>query len=153
MGSILGPFIDIQAKPSAVDESLREVLDHAYKQVANDVRSKVKARLDTGVDLNAAIKAASTKVEYEAGRIIIRSGEESEEGEETKISDLFQTNMEPPTEDRGKLIFRQIQEKELARKNEETVRDAVKESMILRFSEHFSDGVKRVESVRPEFSK
>lgn len=153
MGSILGPFIDIQQKPSAVDDSLRDVLDYAYKQVANDVRVKVKARLDTGVDLNAAVKAASTKVEYEAGRLTIRSGEESSEGEETKISDLFQSNMEPPTEDRGKLIFRQIKEKEVARKNEETVRDAVKESMILRFSEHFSDGVKRVESIRPEFSK
>lgn len=153
MGSILGPFIDITPKSSVIDDSLREVLDYAYKQIANDIRSKVKARIDTGVDLNAAIKASNTKVEYEAGRIVISSGEESEEGEETKISDLFQTNMEPPTADRSKLIFRQIQAKEVERKNENLVRDAVKESMLLRFSDHFSEGVDRVQSVRPEILK
>lgn len=153
MGSILGPFVEIAPKSSAIDSSLRDVLDHAYKQVANDVGLKIKSRLDTGVDLNAAIRAASTKVEYESGRIIIRSGEESEEGEETKISDLFQSNMEPPTADRGKLIFKQIQAKELERRNEETVRDAIKESMTLKFSEYFSESVKTVQSLHPEFSK
>lgn len=153
MGSILGPYIDIEPKPSAIDDSLRDVLDHAYKQVANDVRIKVKARFDTGVDLNAAIRASNIKAEYEGGRIIISTGEGSEEGEETKVSDLFQSNMEPPTIDRNKVVFRQIQAKEIERKNENVIRDAVKESMTLRFSEHFSEGVKHVQSIRPELSK
>lgn len=151
MGSILGPFIDVTPKPSALDDSLRGILDYAYGQIANDVKTKVRARIDTGVDLNAAMRAANIKAEYEAGRIIISTGEESEQ--ETKVDDLFQSNMEPPTVDRNKVIFRQIQAKEIERKNESTVRDATKESILFRFQEHFSEGVERVQSVRPEFVK
>jgi hypothetical protein len=153
MGSILGPFIDIAPKPSALDDSSRDILDYAYKQIANDVRVKARARLDTGVDLNAAVRASNIKAEYEAGRIVIRTGEVSDEGEETKIGDLFHSNMEPPTVDRNKIVFREIQAKELERKNEETIRNIVKESISLRFPEYFSEGVKRIQSVKPELVK
>ena len=153
MGSILGPFLSIEPKESALDDSSRDILDYAYKQIANDVRIKARARLGTGVDLNAAVRASNIKAEYEAGRIVIRAGEESEEGEETKIGDLFQSNMEPPAVDKNKIVFREIKAKEIERKNEDTVINIVKESMALRFPEHFAEGVKRVQSVRPESIK
>lgn len=153
MASIFGPFFTVTPKPNVFDNFGDEVMGYALDNIARDLKTRLRSRLDTGVDLNAALRASRLKVQHEAGRITINTGDTGDEGEETTVQDLFQPTMEAPTVDSNKLVFRQIRAQELERKNVEVVREGMKEVMNLHFVDHVAEGVKRVSSKHPELLK
>lgn len=150
---MLGRYILVNPKPSAMDNFGQEVMNQAMEDVAKELKGRLRSRLDTGVDLNAALRASNLKVEYTPGRIIIHEGGSEDEKKETKSSDLFQSNMEPPTVDGNKLIFKQIRDHEIQRKNTQAVISSMEEVMALKFPNSFAQSVKRVEADHPELGK
>jgi hypothetical protein len=151
VGSILGPFFNIDMMPSVWDIASEDVVQIAMDNIAKDVQNKVRSRIDTGINAKAAIRARTITVRNEAGQLVIKTN--TEKGTSTdneSVDDLFYPSTKPPTTKGGKLIFRKLEEDQLQRRNVEIVRNSVMESMSLNFSDHLQRAVRKVKSENPE---
>jgi len=151
VGSILGPFFDIDALPTVWDVAANDVMQIAMDNIAKDVQNKVRSRIDTGIDTSAAIRARTITVRNEEGQLIIKTNpEQGIDKNNASVHDLFHPSTQPPTVRGGKLIFRKLEEEQLQRRNVEVVRNSVMEAMSLNFSDHLQSAVRKVKSENPE---
>lgn len=145
MPSLFGPVINVTESPNAWDFS-NDIIQHALDGVATNLQERLRSRLDSGVSYTSAMRARSITVRNEEGQLIVK---EKAPDQGTQINDLFKTSTAPPTIDGGQMVFRQMQEKEINRRNEQTVKHSFEEIMRLRFSEHIEEGIRRVRSENP----
>lgn len=151
MGSLLGPFFDIDTLPSVWDVAAEDVIQIAMDNIAKDVQNKVRSRIDTGINTKAAIRARTITVRNESGQLIIKTNPEKDtSANNASVDDLFHSSTKPPTVRGGKLIFRKLEEEQLQRRNVEIVRHSIMESMSLNFSDHLQRAVRQVKSENPE---
>ena len=149
MPSLLGPFFDVVERPSPWTENSEEIISYALDNIAKDVQSRVRSRLDVGIDYSSAMRASGIVTRHESGQLIIKH-EASSGAEDTVVEDLFSTSMDPPTMSAGKLLFRTIHEKELQRKNQDVIQRSVEDAMGLKFVQHLEDGIRIVKAKHPE---
>lgn len=149
MGSILGPFIDIEPKDNAWDHS-EDIISYAIDNIAKDVQSRLKSRLDNGADLNAAVRARTVTVRNEEGRLIIKAEQTTDDRENTTIGDLFGTMSPTPYIENNKMIFRQLHESEIAKKNTDIIKYSIEEAVRLNLGRHVEDGIRKVIAENPE---
>jgi hypothetical protein len=151
MSSILGPFFDIEPMLSVWEVAAQDVIQLALDNVANDVQSRVRSRIDTGIDMRSAVRAQAITVRNEVGQLVIKTDPKKAPPEEnTTVNDLFHTSTQPPTMEGGQLIFRRLKENQLRSRNEAAVKSSVEDAMKLSFPEHLNNAIRVVKSENPE---
>ncbi|MHC4644921.1 MAG: hypothetical protein ACYTBJ_05435 [Planctomycetota bacterium] len=155
MPSIFGRYFEVVPKASPWDSHGEDILGYAMDNIAKDMQTRLRSRIDTGSDIHAALRARTVTVRASDGRLEIRAQETDDEPQEdTQISDLFHASKQNhPFVENGKMIFRQIREKEISRKNLEAVKSSLEDSLKLNLSRHIEDGVRRVKSENSELLK
>lgn len=149
----MGNFIEFEEKLSHWDIASDDIINHALDNIAKDVQSRVRSRIDTGLDVSSSMRAQSVMVRNNAGQLVIKTNERSAGPTESSTSDLFRASSATPTMERGQLIFRRIREEQVARQNVAAVESSVKESMGLRFSEYIENGIRIAKSENPDLLK
>ena len=152
MPSIFGDFITIEPKPSAWDRE-KDIESYVIDNIAKDVESRLRSRLDTGADLNAIVRARTVTVRNEEGRLVIKAEETTDDRENTTIDDLFRSTNPTPYIENNKLIFRQLKQQEVDRRNLDAVKNSVEESLRLNLNRHLEDGIQKVIDESPEISR
>lgn len=150
MGSIFGPFVNIEEKPFVWDGFSEEIMQYAMDNVARDMQYRLRARLDTGVDLKAATVARTVTVRNEMGELIIKAADDKTTRENTTIDDLFKVTQTTPSIEANRLIFKRIQEEQVSSRNTAAVKRSVEETVTLNFKTHIEDGIKKVISENPK---
>jgi hypothetical protein len=152
MASILGPFLTIEPKANAWDHS-GDITSYVLDNIARDVQSRLKSRLDTGADLHAATRARTVTVRNDSGRLVIKAEETNDDRENTTIDDLFRATSPTPYIENNKLIFRQLKQQEVNRKNLNAVKNSLEEAVKLNLNRHVEDGIRKVVAENPEIRR
>lgn len=149
MGSIFGPFIDIEEKPTAWQYA-EDINSYILDNIAKDVEARLRPRLDSSGNLFSRSKTGPVKVRNESGRLVIQA-EGAEEGQEnTTLDDLFRSSAQSPYIENNKLIFRELKEQEVSRSNLEAVKNSIEEVLRVSVAEHLEEGIKRVRAENPD---
>lgn len=148
--SIFGPFFRVDEKVSPWEVGSERIMDHALNETAKDLQHRVRSRLDSGVDLRAAIRARTVTVRNEMGDLVIKSADAEGSGDNTTVNDLFQAAMITPSVEGNKVIFRAIREEQLSERNTAAIKGAFTETMGLQFKNNLEDGVRRVIAETPQ---
>jgi len=147
MPGVFGKFVTITPKANAWDDG-EKVLTYALDNIAQDVQSRLRSRIDVGIDAKASLRARSITVRNDEGQLVIRS-QETDDEEATSVHDLFRSQNTPPYIQGNKLVFRELREDAIAKKNEDAVRHSIEDSIRLNLVRHIDDGIRRTVSENP----
>lgn len=150
MGSAFGDFITVEPRAGAWEHA-DKIQEYMMESLASDVGFRLRSRIDTGINLGNHRSQNTLTVRASSGRLIIRDNvdKDKEDAENTTIDDLFRASNASPYAEGNKLIFRQITEENLAKKNESAVKASFEEAVHLNLGKHVEDAVKKVKSENP----
>ena len=155
-------WIYVVPQPNPLTHRADEVEREVNSELAGSLETRLRGRIDHGVELRAAERAQAIRVAAEGNRLVIDEGEDhgvtpaparSSGQNRTKLDDLFHTSMAvPEVLDDGSVAFRVIGEDDLLgaqERQDETVDHAAQEVLNERLVEIFERAVKKVDLEHP----
>lgn len=166
-------WIRIDPAPMALDARLNDIDEEAKADLAAQIQTRLRGRIDPGIDLKSARRAQSVRATAKGGQIIIdehdqasvlRGGMEPQRDiSQVKAggaADLFQMSSGIPQIELGhdgarRMVFRTIaaedvfakqEQKEQERTVEQTVTETVRDELV----NSFQDAAKNLERQHPE---
>lgn len=134
-------MIRFDPKPLPWDDHSDDIFKHALDSIARDVQFHIKSMLDTGIDPNKSQLSRNIVVRNEEGQLII-----TEESKQSPEANLFTPSTQPPSIVDNSLIFRQVKEEEVIRRQQTAVKSSVWNAMTFKFKEYLEEGSKKVRS-------
>lgn len=165
--------IYIDPAPMALDQRSEEIDQEAKSSLANQIQSRVRGRVDPGIDLKSARRAQKIRVKENDGNIIIDEEDQSSvlnggaapqrDISETRaggIADLFSMSSGVPEIARApdgsnRMVFREIAAEQLFAQQgqdeqDRVVEETVTETVRMGIVSAFDDATKKVEQRYPE---
>jgi len=151
MPSLFGDFVTVEPKRSPWDYG-DDVEEEIMNLLAQDMQTRLRSRIDVGIRSASPGSGHKTTVRAEDGRLVIHAdGDDSSSG--TTIDDLFRSSNESPYIENNKLVFRKIEESDLIKKNENSVKSSFEDAVHLNLGRHVEDAIKKIRSTKPELNK
>lgn len=166
-------WIHVDSSPMALDQRSTEIDQEAKTTLANQIQSRVRGRVDPGIDLKSARRAQKIRVQAKDGSIVIDEEDQSavlsggtapqRDISETRaggIADLFSMSSGVPEVTRApdgsnRMVFREIAAEQLfAQQGQDeqnrVVEETVTETVRMGIVGAFDDATKKVEQRYPE---
>lgn len=166
-------WINIESSPMALDNRLSEIDEEAKNVLAGEIQTRVRGRVDPGIDLKSARRAQKIRAQASGGQIIIDEEDQAavlrggsapqrdiSEARAGGMADLFTMSSGVPDMARAQdgsnqMVFRTIAAKDLFAKQEQdeqnrvvqnTVTDTIRSGIV----DAFDEATKKIEQRYPE---
>lgn len=143
---LLGPFVATLA-PEPWEREQQDLHTRITEIIGKDLQSRLRSRLDHGLYGSSALRAQATTVRSDAGRLEIHT--KAREQQTSTVASLFQTNLEPPSIKKGRLVFKQIEMQDLKKQRSKIIKQTLKESVEMTFIQALTDTSKQIGYEKP----